>query len=200
MSSSPTLKGFVPLDTNALYDLLGKTVEEIEAVDNKIPHAELFPEINVGSTSTPVEAVNASKLGKDEAMMNEGNQEDDVGEFADTNSNNGGLQKDIFWDKDITKARKKGNQVMHFPAEVIKKALRPDITSCTMMDLETAEYYDCKIIKSNREYVEMYLAEGWYSFAKNKKLNVGDKLIFHYNSEKEILHVKVFRKDGKKQN
>ncbi|KAL5064035.1 hypothetical protein RYX36_025772, partial [Vicia faba] len=54
------------------------------------------------------------------------------------------------------------------------------------MGFDTHEYYSCKIIKSNRPNMEMYLGKGWYSFAKSKNLKVGDKLHCTYNSEKEI--------------
>lgn len=75
--------------------------------------------------------------------------------------------------------------VQHFSTEVIKKVLCPDDTSCVIMDYDTGEDFPCKILKSNRNNVEMYLGKGWYAFAKSKKFKIGDKLHCTYRSEEK---------------
>lgn len=59
--------------------------------------------------------------------------------------------------------------MQHFPAEVIRKGI-PDQTECTLMDLDTMDYYDRESIKSERDRVEMYIGQGWYEYAKEKNL------------------------------
>lgn len=52
--------------------------------------------------------------------------------------------------------------MQHFPAKAITKGLHPDQTECTPMDLDTMDYYDCEIIKSERDMVKMYFGYVWY--------------------------------------
>ncbi|KAL5078855.1 hypothetical protein RYX36_007276 [Vicia faba] len=97
-----------------------------------------------------------------------------------------------------------GEQILfrfdHFPPEVIHKSLHPDITSCLIRDFDMGEYLPCKIIKSKRQNMEMYLGKGWYSFSKSKKLKVGDKVRFTYKLEEDILYVRLQRKGKRKDN
>ena len=62
------------------------------------------------------------------------------------------------------------SDMQHFPANMIENCLCPDISSCLVRDFHTGEYHSCKIMKSNRKYVDMYLGKGWYSYAKGKNL------------------------------
>ncbi|XP_050878739.1 uncharacterized protein LOC127082544 [Lathyrus oleraceus] len=98
----------------------------------------------------------------------------------------GELEPDLFWEKNITRSLKGENQVLllsytnynNKKFDVIRKGLLPDQTQRTLMDLETMDYYDYEIIKSERDNVEMYIGYGWYEYAKEKNLKVGDTLLF----------------------
>lgn len=65
------------------------------------------------------------------------------------------------------------------------------------MDLETMNYYDCEMIKSERDRVKMYIGYGWYEYAKGKNLKVGDTLLYHYYSNSEMLCINLLRRAGK---
>ncbi|XP_058750033.1 uncharacterized protein LOC131623036 [Vicia villosa] len=154
-------------------------------------------EIGQSSKTQPASLLN--ELGQTsganhDALLKDVKVERDAGQPSQVNNNDKVLQKEISWEKEITKSQIRGHQVMQFPQEVIKKALRPDITGCRLYDLEDLSFYECKILKSNRKYVEMYLGYGWYAFVQDRKLKVGDKVVFNYNSDQEILYARVERK------
>ncbi|KAI5441727.1 hypothetical protein KIW84_010972 [Lathyrus oleraceus] len=135
--------------------IIGKNAEEVNQPSNEVQAQELFPEINIPQEHGPDEHVN-----------------DDVQELA----------VDLFWEKKVTRAMKGKRNVLHFPIEVIRRRLRVDQTQCTLMDLDTMDYYECEIIKSDREQVDMYMGYGWYEYAKYVNLKVGDVLLYHYHS------------------
>lgn len=56
------------------------------------------------------------------------------------------------------------------------------------------EMNDCEILKGKRPYTGMYLENGWYDYAKSKNYKVGYVLIFHYQSDLEMLYVKLVEK------
>ncbi|KAL5078874.1 hypothetical protein RYX36_007295 [Vicia faba] len=152
--------------------MLEIVVEEVKASTKNVPAEELFQEINVTGTKSNHDEVNQVKGGKHEATLEELKKEIEVVESSNAISNVGGLQKDIIWHKKISKSGKKGNQVWQFPTKMIKKALCPDITSCTLLDLQMYDDYECTIMKSNRQNVDMYIGKVWYSFSKHKNLGL----------------------------
>ncbi|CAI8593619.1 unnamed protein product [Vicia faba] len=170
--SSPILKGFIPLNTDQLYGMLLNIKEEPQTPN--VPPEVMFPKIN--------------------ATLKEVKKEIEVGQPSNAKNNVGDLEKEVSFIKEISKSGSRGNQVFHFPAEVRLKALCPDITSCLIRDFDMGEYLPCKIIKSNKTNGEMSLGKGWYSFAKSKKLKVGDKFHCTYRSGEEILYVRLQRK------
>ncbi|XP_058786023.1 uncharacterized protein LOC131660737 isoform X2 [Vicia villosa] len=136
--SFPILKGFVPLNTDQLYGMLANIKEEPRDVTEHAPAEVLFPEINV--------------------LLKEVKKEREAGEPSNANNSVGGLPKEFSWLKEISKSGKRGNQ--HFRAEAVHKVLRPDITSSLIRDFDTGEHLPCKIIKSNKSNMEMYLGKG----------------------------------------
>lgn len=55
------------------------------------------------------------------------------------------------------------------------------------MILETMDYYDCEIIKSKRDGVEMCIDYGWYEYDKEKNLKVVDRLLCHNYFDSQML-------------
>ncbi|XP_058759920.1 uncharacterized protein LOC131652948 [Vicia villosa] len=196
-SSTSNTHGFLSSDSEEAYVVIDAFVREEKQPRNIIDVERLFPEINTNQTDVQTDEVNQEVVSNNPIVMKEVKVESDIGEYSQASKNDGGILKEIFLEKDITRSQKRGDQVLQFPQEVIKKALRPDITQCLLIDLDTHVVYECKIIKSKRKYVEMYVGDGWYAYAKEKKLMVGDKMFFHYNSEKEILYVRLSRRRRK---
>lgn len=62
------------------------------------------------------------------------------------------------------------------------------------MDLDTMDYYDSEMIISERDRVEMYIGYGWYKYAKEKNLKVGDILFCHYHSDSQMLYIRLWRR------
>ncbi|KAL5055525.1 hypothetical protein RYX36_036207 [Vicia faba] len=77
--SSPTLKGFVPFNTNQLYGMLLNINEEPQTPTEHAPTKVLFPEIN--------------------ASLKEVKREREVGEPSNANNRDGGLHKELSWMK-----------------------------------------------------------------------------------------------------
>jgi hypothetical protein len=54
----------------------------------------------------------------------------------------------------------------------------------------------CKIITTKRDdkQVEKHLTSEWYQFVRQKKLKVGDKLIFQLSDPTKFMHVEIVRR------
>jgi len=63
----------------------------------------------------------------------------------------------------------------------------------SLINNEKNERVECKVKKSSRNPPEYFIGKGWYAFARNMYLNVGDQLLFGLEDPLTCLHVGVLR-------
>jgi hypothetical protein len=53
--------------------------------------------------------------------------------------------------------------------------------------------FGCEIVTAKRSKVEKFISKEWYSFVKQYKLQVGDKLFFKLNKPSTTLKLRIIR-------
>lgn len=100
------------LEINDIYEILGKTVQEVNQALNDVQVDEMFSEINLAQSNGPnVQVIQNAATQVDESL-HEINMAREYGPAEKVNQQVRGLKPDLFWEKKITKSLKGRNQVL----------------------------------------------------------------------------------------
>ncbi|XP_058764576.1 uncharacterized protein LOC131638034 [Vicia villosa] len=101
---------------------------------------------------------------------------------------------EYYWEKGMRSGYTWCLNVLFFPREVCRffRFISPQIELC---DFDTGEVYDCNIRSAvrNREE-EIYIGDGWYRFARMKRLRRGDRLGFTISRFTYRLYVQLLNR------
>ncbi|XP_058727822.1 uncharacterized protein LOC131599512 [Vicia villosa] len=86
-------------------------------------------------------------------------------------------EEEEYWIREVMDLKKTCTNVLQFPVHVINSYLRGRKGRIVIYDVDKEVPYYCEI-KKRALKKEMYLIGGWYDFAKEAELKVGDKLHF----------------------
>ncbi|XP_058759794.1 uncharacterized protein LOC131633094 [Vicia villosa] len=129
--------------------------------------------------------------------MNHGFGEDQFfwssGSSSDDSSDDGGVDE-YYWEKTITSGYTACRNVLHFPMEVCRfcRFFSSQIDLC---DYDTGLIHECIILSATRNSEEaLYIGEGWYQFARMKRLRRGDRLGFTISRFPYRLYVTLLKR------
>jgi hypothetical protein len=84
----------------------------------------------------------------------------------------------------------------HFPKSIANDSNIHAVGDIAVINEETDQIIRCKIIKSKRYPPEYSIGGDWYTFVRNLKLNVGDKLGFGMDNPPTHIQVIALRSPG----
>lgn len=68
--------------------------------------------------------------------------------------------------------------------------MHKDQDSVQLIDVQNGKTYECDVYTVNREINEKYIANGWYDYAKENRLQIGYLLGFMMSFGTERLYLK----------
>ncbi|CAI8612646.1 unnamed protein product [Vicia faba] len=115
----------------------------------------------------------------DEAMESAGDVEENNTTDAADDVQPPAMQEKLVcrWQKVVKSSSQIKNQVLHFPAAVIKEIFMEPRSYIDLHDTDSGITYQC-VFKSRENMTEKFLSRGWLKFAKEKELSKGDVLLF----------------------
>lgn len=103
---------FSSLDTNDIFEILGKTVHKVNQPSNDVQVDEIFPEMNMTRSNGPIEHVNKNLEGQVDKLLPKINMPKEDGLLEWANQHIRELAPDLFKEKKITRSLKGENQVL----------------------------------------------------------------------------------------
>ena len=83
--------------------------------------------------------------------------------------------------------------LQQFPAAVIKEIFMEPRSCIDLHDTDSGITYPC-VFKTREKTTEKFLSKGWFKFAKEKELSIGDVILFNVEHPPvERILVKVVR-------
>ncbi|XP_058760154.1 uncharacterized protein LOC131633455 [Vicia villosa] len=115
------------------------------------------------------------------------------GSSSDESSDDGGADG-YYWEKTITSGYTASRNVLHFPRRVCRSC-RFYSSHIDLCDYDTGLTHECIIQSATLNSGEkLYTGEGWYQFARMKRLRRGDRLGFTVSLVPNRLYVTLLNR------